>query len=173
MKFLEPRTDLTSYQYPLIKLFSAVAVIAFELAQPYIFPIPIAWLDAVVRVIFVALAILCAFCIVISVGELCQTHENRKEKVPDPSKAKVLTIDTVLKTVSENAIVDIEACADGKIVKIGASADCKYASAVFTDKRFYLSDTEYETLGQFTDALTKFFPDGTIPVLKIDDLPVK
>lgn len=173
MKLFELHADLKSYQYPLIKIFVCLAIIAFSVTRGYYLPISVAWLDFVVTLICFALAFPGILCLIISVFELFQTYENRKEKVPDLSKTKPLAIDTVVKMVRENAIIDIEACADGEIVKIGASADCKYASAVFTDKRFYLSDVEYETLGQFTDALTKKFPDGTIPVSKIDDIPIE
>jgi hypothetical protein len=84
-----------------------------------------------------------------------------------------MTIGTITKIVSENDIVEIDVCKDKKIIKVGASADCEYASSVFKDKLFYISSSEYESIEQFTKVLLELFPEESVPVLKIDDFPFR
>ena len=66
-----------------------------------------------------------------------------------------------------------DALKDKKVIKIGASADCEYASSVFKDKMFYISSSAYESIDQFANALLELFPEGSVPVLKIDDVPCR
>lgn len=171
MKIFELQTNLTSYAYPIIKIITSLAIIVISIERDHIYRISNRWLDAVVTLICLVLTLASAMCIYISVFELPYVHENRKKADVDPSKAKQLSIETVLKIVSENDIVEIEVYTDNKTIKIGASADCKYSSSVFEDKLYYIEKSEYKTIEQFTEALTELFPSKSVPVLKIDDLP--
>ena len=38
---------------------------------------------------------------------------------------------------------------------------------------FYISNSEYKSIDLFTERLKELFPSGTIPVSKIDGLPLK
>lgn len=172
MKIFELETDVKSYSYPIIKIIASLAIIATSIERDHIYRIQNAWLHVVVTLICLVLTLASAMCIYISVGELFYVHENRKKAEVDPFKAKQLSIETVLKIVSENDIVELEVYSDNKIIKIGASADCKYSSSVFDDKLYYIEKSEYKTIEQFTDALTELFPQKNVPVLKIDDLPL-
>lgn len=82
-------------------------------------------------------------------------------------------MDAIIKIVSENDIVEIEAEYNNSIIKIGSSSDCKHGSSVFQNKLFYISSVEYESVDLFTEALLVLFPERVIPVSKIDDLPLK
>lgn len=171
MKIFEPQTNLTSYAYPITKILTCLATIVISIERDHIYRIQNTWLNVIVTLICLVLTLAGAMCIYISAGELFYVHENRKKADVDPSKAKQLSIETIEKIVSENDIVEIEVYTGNKTIKIGASADCKYSSSVFEDKLYYIAKTEYQTIEQFTEALAELFPQKSVPVLKIDDLP--
>lgn len=172
MKLFEVQKDLTSFSYPIIKVTICLFVIILCFVRNRIFQFANLWTNAVVTLLCFALTIASILCLYISVGELFHTYTNRRNISYQPSNVKQLTIEEVTKIVTENDIVEIEVCADNQIIKIGASSDCKYSSAIFEDKSFYISTSEYKTIEQFTDALIELFPNRVIPISKIDDLPL-
>jgi len=171
-KLFEVQTNLTTYKYPIVKILICLTIIILSLVRNMIFQISNPWINAAITLLCFVLAMPSFLCIYISVGELFIAYENRKNKNCRASDLKQLTIEAVAKIVSENDIVEIEVCINNKIVKIGASADCKYTSSVFEDKLYYISSSEYETVELFTEALVELFPQGTMPVSKIDGLPL-
>ena len=173
MKLFEVQTDMTSFAYPVVKIIICLSVIIFSILRNRIFQFSNAWLNAIVTLLCFLLTIASILCLYISIGEVFHTMANRKNTNYQFSEIKHMTIGTITKIVSENDIVEIEVCKDKKTIKIGASAECEYTSSVFKDKLFYLSNSEYETVELFTKALLELFPDGSIPVLKIDDLPFR
>ncbi len=175
MKLFEVQTDLTSYTYPVVKIIICLAVISLSLLRNMIFQLSNTWVNVTVTLLCFVLTIPSILCLYISVGEVFHTSANRNRKNANyqSSEIKHLAIGEIIKMVSENDIVEIEVCKDNKIIKIGASAECEYTSFVFKDKLFYLSNSEYETVELFTKALLELFPDGSIPVLKIDGLPFR
>ena len=110
----------------------------------------------------------------ISIGELFHTFANRRHinKNYQFVNVKQLKTEAITKIVSENDIVEIEVYDGNKIIPIGASSDCKYSNYIFKDKLFYISDSEYETVEIFAEALIALFPTGSVPVYKIDGLPL-
>ena len=173
MKLFEVQTDLTTYTYPVVKIIICLAVISLSLLRNRIFQFSNTWVNATVTLLCFVLTIAGILCLYISVGEVFHTSTNRKNANYQSSEIKHLAIGEIIKMVSENDIVEIEVCKDKKTIKIGASAECEYTSSVFKDKLFYLSNSEYETVELFTKALLELFPDGSIPVLKIDGLPFR
>ena len=175
MKLFELQTHLTSYTYPVLKIIICLAVISFSLLRDRIFQFSNTWVNVTVTLLCVVLSMASILCLYISIGEVFHTMANRKNANYQFSETEIkqMTIETITKIVSENDIVEIEVCKDKKVIKIGASADCEHASFVFKDKLFYISSSEYETVELFTKALLELFPDGSIPVLKIDGLPFR
>ena len=173
MKLFELQTDLTSFTYPVVKIISCLSVIILIFMRDHIFRFSNLWADVAVTVLCVLLFMASILCLCISIGELFIVYANLKTTNYQLSDATQLTIDAVTKLVSENDIVEIEVYTDNKPIKIGASAECDYSSSIFTNKLFYISNSEYETIERFTEALIELFPDGIIPVLKVDDLPLK
>ncbi len=173
MKLFELQTNLTSYSYPVVKIIVCLSVIVVGIMRNRLFRFSNSWANFAVTLLCFLLAIASILCLYISIGELFQTYENRKKTNNQSAEAKQLTIEAVIKMVSENDIIEIEVCVDNQTIKIGASADCKYSSSVFEDKSFYISNLEYETIEQFTEALNELFPQGIIAVFKIDGLPLE
>ena len=156
-----------------VKIIIFLPVIVFCLVRNQIFRFSNPWANFAVTLLCFVLTIVSILCLYISIGELFDTYENRKHTNYQSTDAEQLTIEAVTKIVSENDIVEIEVCTDNQTIKIGASSDCKYSSSIFTDKLFFISSSEYETIEQFTEALNELFPEGIIAVSKIDDLPLK
>ncbi|MGN1349361.1 MAG: hypothetical protein ACI4VI_10490 [Acutalibacteraceae bacterium] len=173
MKLFEVQTDLTSYSYPVVKILICVSVIILSIVRDHIFRFSSSWADILVSILCFALSIISILCLYISIGELFHTASNRRNTHYRPSDVKQLTIEAVTKIVSENGIVEIEVCTDDETVMIGESSECKYSSSVFENKLFYISSSEYDTIELFAKALTELFPNGIIPVSKIDGLPVE
>lgn len=171
MKLFEVQTDMVSFTYPIVKIIICLSVIILSLIRNRIFQFSNTWLNAIVTLLCFVLTITSILCLYISIGEVFHTIANRKNVNHESSEIKQLTIETITKIVSENDIVEIDVCKDKKTIKIGTSAECKYASSVFENKLFYISSLEYETLELFSKALFELFPEGNIPVLKIDGLP--
>lgn len=173
MKLFEVQTDLTSFTYPVVKIIICLSVIIFSLARNKFIQFSNLWANAAITLLCFVFTVASILCLYISIGELFHTYDNRKNINYQSSDVKELTIESVTKIVSENDIVEIEVWTNNKVIKIGASADCKYNSSIFEDKLFYISNTEYETIEQFTVALIELFPKEIIPVIKIDDLPLE
>ena len=171
-KLFELQTDLTSFTYPVVKIIICLSIIILSLVRNQIFQFSNSWIYFAVTLLCFVLTMASVLCFYISVGELFHTHENRKNMNYHPSDVKQLTIEAVTKIVFENDIVEIEVYADNQTFKIGASSDCEDSSFVFKDKLFYISNSEYDTIEQFTKELIELFPEGTIPVSKIDDFPL-
>lgn len=171
MRLFEVQKDLTSYTYPVVKIIISLSVIVLSLLRNRIFQFSNSLVNVTVTLFCFILTIASILCLYISVGEVFHTSTNRKNANYQSSEIRPVTIGVISKIVSENDIVEIEACKNNKIIKIGASADCEYSSSVFKDKLFYISGSEYKTVELFAEALLELFPDGIVPVLKIDDLP--
>lgn len=173
MKLFELQTDLTSFTYPVVKIMICLAIMILAFFRGKIFHFSSAWANTVDDILCFVLLELCVLCLYISIGEVFHTASNRRRASHRPANVKKMSIEAVTKIVFENDIVEIEICTDDKVFRIGASSECKYSSFVFENKLFYISSSEYETIYQFTEALNGLFPDGIIPVSKIDGLPLK
>lgn len=172
----EIRTDLANCTYPIVKIIICLSILTTIFFRDRIYCFTNECTDEVVTIIVGALSVVIIFFIYVSIAEICGTFWKRNESKKQPTKPTNITnlsIEKVIGIVSENDIIEIEVYADKKVIKIGASADCKYSSSVFEDKLFYIADSEYDTIGLFSDALRILFSDGNIPVSRIDGLPLK
>lgn len=172
MKLFEVQTTLTSYTYPVVKIVICLSVIVLCLIRNHFLRFTSLRASVIVTSICFILTIVSILCLYISVGELFHTFANRQNSNYQPLAVKQLPIGRIVKIVSENDIVDIEVYTENKTISIGASSECKYASSIFENKLFYISSLEYDTIDSFMEALIELFPEGSIPVSKIDGLPL-
>lgn len=177
MKLFNLNTKATSYTYEIVKIAVSLAIIIVGINLKHIIPIQFEslplWVDILLRILAAQVVILSILCIYTSVGELCYVYANRsKKKKGEKVYTEKLPIETVIKLVSENDIVEVEACVGAGIIKIGASAESDYSSSKFKNKLFYIGDAEYETIELFIEALNAKFPDGSLPMSRIDGLSV-
>lgn len=177
MKLFNLNTKATSYTYEIVKIAVSLAIIIVGINFRRIIPIQFEslplWVDILLRILAAQVVILSVLCIYTSVGELCYVYANRsKKKKGEKVYTEKLPIETVIKLVSENDIVEFEACVGAGIIKIGASAESDYSSSKFKNKLFYIGNAEYETIEPFIEALNAKFPDGNLPVSRIDGLAV-
>lgn len=177
MKLFDLNTKATSYTYEIVKIVVSLAIIIVGINFKHIIPIQIEslplWLNILLRILVAQVVILSVLCIYTSAGEFCYVCANRSNKKREVGYTEKLPIETVVKLVSENDIVEIEACVGASMVKIGASAESDYSSSKFKNKRFYIQDSEYTTIEAFIAALSAIFPDGSLPVARIDGLLIK
>lgn len=173
MRLFELRTDLTSYFYPATKIIICLLVIVFSIVRKRIFLLSNFWINAVITALCFVFTIASVLCLYISVSELFYTYANRTNIKSQLFNTTNLSMNTVIEIALENDIVEIEVTCNNTIIKIGSSADCKYSSSVFENKMFYISNSEYKSIDLFTERLKELFPSGTIPVSKIDGLPLK
>lgn len=178
MKLFNLNTKATSYTYEIVKIAVSLAFIIVGINFKHIIPIQFEslplWVDILLRILAAQVVILSVLCIYnTSVGELCYVYANRsKKKKGEKVYTEKLPIETVIELVSENDIVEVEACVGAGIIKIGASAESDYSSSKFGNKLFYIGDAEYETIKPFIEALNAKFPDGSLPVSRVGGLLV-
>ena len=61
--------------------------------------------------------------------------------------------------------------ADGTVLALGASAVSDYGSSEFSDKKYYIGQTEYESIEEFAASLQELFSAGYVQACRIDGLP--
>ena len=171
MKLFQLRTDLTSYTYPISKIIACLSIVCFSIFRDHFIQLTKRWADIAFSVFCFQVSILSILCFYISVGELFYVYANRKTAKSITVKTVPHSIETVIEVVFKNDIVEIEALSEGKIIKMGACADCEKNGFAFKDKAYYLMDTEYPTIELFQKALVDRFPEGIVPLFKIDGLP--
>lgn len=117
--------------------------------------------------------ILCLFCIVISVCELTIVHDNRgKKSVSDKryEKSKKIPIEDIIAMVEKYDIMEYEIAFDGKVIGLGAMADCEPGCDEFFDKCFYVGKEEFTKIEDFIKAVQPYVDEnGEVLVLTIDE----
>ena len=171
MKIFEVQTGLTTYTYSVVKIVISVLIILFCFFRNRFIYLPNTWINILTTVVSAVLVYASVLCLYISIGEMFHTYSNRN-KNKCPCSVKSMDMETILGMVSNNDIIEIEVFFDSKTIKIGASADCKFSSSKFENKRFYIMDSEYESLQLFSAELIKIFP-SKIPVSRIDGIVPK
>lgn len=175
MKLFKLRLDSVSFLGSVVKIIICLPLIFLCIFRNRIYQFSNVILDAIVSLLCVVIGIASLLCLLISICEVIQTFENRMtlNYKASESEIKQLTITTITEIVSRDDIVEIDVWKENKIIKIGATAENKYTSSVFENKRFYISESEYETVELFEESLLELFPDESVPVLKIDGLPFR
>lgn len=172
MRIFEVRANEQSYRYSLTRIASGVILIALCIFRGKIFLVSNKWLNVMISGISFVIGMGSILCILISVGECIHVHENRRRAKGNRRKeiAKILTAEEIEIIVSREDIIEIEVELEKGIAVIGASSECGKNGFVFTDKRFFIDDQEFEAIEVFIAELVHRFPEGKIPVLRIDGL---
>ncbi len=179
MRIFEVKADLKSYTYPVVKTAIACAIISICLFRNQIIQINSEPMSTVIAIICGILAVLCILCIYVSVAEMFHAHENRTAKRSKLAgactlNAKDYTVNKIVALAEKNEIIEIEVICKGKIVKIGASSDCKSSDSKFFDKLYYIDDANFATIGEFETALIPLCECGTVlSVIYIDGIHTK
>ncbi len=172
MKLFQLQTDLLRYRYPVIKIIICIPLIILiasgKLASFFSNPL----VNFSVRVVGVVIMVATILCLYISVGELFHTYSNRKNNSCKPVKTDLLSIDTVKGLAERNPQIEIEVQLDNKILKLGSSSDLKRPKFILEDKLYYIDKVNYESIEPFLEALLTMFPDGLVPVYRIDGFAV-
>ncbi len=161
---------INSYTAPVIKICVAVAIIIFILNRSYFFTIDEPWLNLLVGFISFAITYAALYCIYISVAEIMCLRERREEANASTSMkhSKAYAIDSVLRLITANDIIEIAIIIDSKIVRIGAASDCLVGSSDFFDKSYYIGEDEYTDFEVFSQALRDLLKEDTIFVVTVD-----
>ena len=171
LKLFYMQYDLTSYKFSLIKISVCVGGVLLITFRNRIFHFTGVWIT-VDKIVSLVLALASVSCFLPSFFELFATHENRHRNDRRSKNAKLLPMEVIQKIVQENDLVEIEVGENGqKCILIGASAECT-RDGDFEEKRFYIQDTEYQTIEEFSKALLAQYPKRWVPVSKIDGIRV-
>lgn len=163
----------TSYKYPIIKLTAFLLIIVSALCISCCIHYSNWIIRVLVKIVAFAMVLFGFLGVYSSLGEMWDVYFNRKNAKHRTSNAKPFPIDTVLRIVKENDIIELEVYDQKRTITIGTSAMSTYTSKTFWDKRFYIEDQEYEKIEDFSQALLQLFPDGVVPVFTIDGLNPK
>lgn len=171
MKLFRMNSSLTSFTYPIIKIAVCIALTVFCISRNRILHISSTWGNRLVTISAAAIVILSILCFYISVCELFCVAENKRKARPNHTPTKPIPLSEIFTMSKENDIIEIEAQKDGALLTLGASAVSDYGSSKFTDKKYYIGATEYETFEEFAADLQKQFPEGYVQVYRIDGIP--
>ncbi len=173
MKLFQLQTDLLRYRYPVIKIIVCIPLIILiasgKLASFFSNPL----VNFSVRVVGVVIMVATILCLYISIGELFRTYSNRKNNSCKPVKTDMLSIDTIKGLAERNPQIEIKVqMYDNRIIKLGSSSELKRPKFVLEDKLYYIDKVKYESIEPFLEALLTMFPDGLVPVFRIDGFAV-
>ena len=172
MKLFKFNENLISFTYPIVKIVVCLFIIVLCFVIRLSIQYSNKWIEFSSTLLCVIVTVTSILSLYVSICELFQTSWNRKDIKRIHSDINYLTIEEVTKILTVNDIVEIEVRTNNHAIKIGASSECEYSSSVFRDKLFYIESLEYDTIESFATELIKLFPEGSIPVSKIDNLPV-
>lgn len=169
MKIFEMQTEMQSYSYPICKIIISIGIIMMCFFRNEILEISGKNIDIITTILAFVFTMLSILCVYISIGELCYVYKNKlPEKVVSEEDVKAVAVDDVINLVNSSNIIEIELYSNRRVVKIGASANCKNSNSVFYDKLFYIEKENYETVELFQEALMVYVQNGVVYVLTID-----
>lgn len=171
VKIFRFNSSLTSFVYPAVKIAVCIALVVLCVSRNRIFRISSGWGKWLAAIFFTAVGILSILCFLLSVCELLCVAENREKLRPNHAPAKAIPLAEILAMAKENDILEIEVVKDGVLLALGASAVSDYGSSEFSDKKYYIGQTEYESIEEFAAGLQELFPAGYVQACRIDGLP--
>ena len=102
-----------------------------------------------------------------------ERYDKRKKENLRNVKFKEVSLEKTVEIICDNDIIEIEVYFDNHIIEIGASSECKYTSVKFENKKYYIMEFEYDTKELFVEKLNSMFPNGNIPIVRMDGLELK
>lgn len=173
MKLFPDKCTDCSYKKPFFRLIFFVLMILLALFITCYIHYSLLLIRVLVKILAVAMVLFGFLGVYSSLGEMGDVYFNRKKAKHRTPDAKPFSMDTVLKMVKENDIIELEVSGQKGTITLGTSAMSTYTSSTFWDKRFYIGDMEYEKIEDFAQALFLLFPNGVVPVFTIDGLHPK
>ena len=164
---------IRSYTYPVIKIVLCILLIIFLINRNHFFVIHSSVWKIVVGIICFQIVILAVLCIYISAAEMILLHERRAAAaVSALPEGRDYRVDDLVSLLESNDIIEITAAADGKVIRFGASSDCRPGDAHFFDKTYYIDDKADIGIDEVKQALKRCTDNDLIRVLTIDDILV-
>lgn len=153
-----------SYAYPILKIAICVLYI--------IFCFFVGEFSLFFRVIFAVCLFQVLYYLAGSIEDVIDVSENRGKKDVKKEwtvRCGVKKIETIL---NENDIIELIIKSDKEIIRIGSSS-CLDRFNDFSDKKYYINDSEYDTIDEFTEELKKIYPGGRVTICSIDGISPK
>ncbi len=153
-----------SYAYPILKIAICVSYIIFGF---FVFDFPYFF-----RVIIAVCLFQVLYHLADTIDDFIEVSENRGKKDVKKEwtvRCGVKKIETIL---NENDIIELIIKSDKEVIRIGSSS-CLDRFNDFSDKKYYINDSEYDTIDEFTEELKKIYPGGRVTICSIDGISPK
>ena len=169
MKLFKLRTNLATYRSPITRGFASIFVLFLIFYRNKYMHIENQLVEHISTIVCLVLILLSIQCIYISIAEIYYVFKNRHTpKVKQIKITAVVPLDAILKLLRENDIIEIEILSSNRIVKLGASSDCKHNSSVFFDKEYYINSHTYQSLDTLKETLNNMLGNQECAVIAID-----
>lgn len=123
--------------------------------------------------LFVILPLFLLTKIIVSVTELCEVCEEKKQLNNKKSVGKMFTIDEITSILTREDIIEFKQKKDGKLIKFGVSSDFDKTKSTFYDKRYYIQDQEYFDINDMEKRLLELSDDGkNVLIHFLDDISI-
>lgn len=169
--------NLKSYKFPILKIIISVLIIVILIFRYRFFNITNKPFQIIISIIAFVVTIFSILCIYISVAEMMNVHENRKNEslsnsIIDKSMCASKSIDEIIDLAHKNDIVQFVIVTEKCTVRAGASSDYTHSKGIFFDKLYYINETEYKQIEDFKNALATLASKGMLLVYSIDDIVI-
>ena len=153
-----------SYAYPILKMAICVLYI--------IFCFFVGEFSLFFRVIFAVCLFQVLYYLAGSIEDVIDVSENREKKTIKQEwivRCGLKKIETIL---TENDIIELSVKTNNKVIRIGSSSYLDTYNNL-TGKKYYINDSEYDTIDEFTEELKKIYPGGRVTICSIDGISPK
>ena len=156
-----------SYAYPIIKIILCLLYIIIPIIISYKKLLPL-----FIRIVDTIILMQVLYYLADTIDDFIEVSENRGKKDVKKEwtvRCGVKKIETIL---NENDIIELIIKLDKEVIRIGSSS-CLDRFNDFSDKKYYISDCEYDTIDEFTEELKKIYPGGRVTICSIDGISPK
>ena len=153
-----------NYAYPILKMAICVLYI--------IFCFFVGEFSLFFRVIFAVCLFQVLYYLAGSIEEVIDVSENRGKKDVKKEWTVRCGVKKIEMILTENEIIELIIKLDKEIIRIGSSS-CLDRFNDFSDKKYYINDSEYDTIDEFTEELKKKYPGGRVTICSIDGISPK
>ena len=180
MSLFTPRKNLKTPIFSVIKIIVSIIIILLSILRKRFYSFLNIEIEGIFnileKIIFLLIAVINIWIIYMAFIEIYYIYENgaeiKEKEIGQSLKGKLYLLDEIVLLLDKNDIIEIKIKADGKIIRIGSSSDCKAGSNKFFDKRFYIENNEYKNIETFINKIKSYVKDGKINVIFIDGIPV-
>lgn len=175
---LDVDDDSREYSYSIKKILVSLILIITSLFMSIKIKTVYKFINILLIVFSLTVIILSIMCIGSSSLTILSVFENLRNDsetmiLQKAKNAKMYSYNQIISLIKNNDIISIKIMFLNKLVEIGASSDYKKTTSVFYDKRYYIENVEFYSFDEFCESVKKYFDNGKVKVLLIDDLPPK